>query len=59
MENLNFVDSELAFEKCFNTDHEREQYMYIYSKDNKHYFKHIDTREYKIVEVKELTNNSI
>lgn len=46
-ESLNFVDPQLAFKKCFNTDEERSQYMYMYSEDNTHYFKHIDTRQYK------------
>jgi len=49
---LQFVDSQKVFEKCFNTDEEREQYMYMYSKDNTHYFKHIDTREYISVNCK-------
>lgn len=42
-----FIDPEIAFEKCFDTDAEREQYMYMYSEGNTHYFKHIDTRQYK------------
>lgn len=46
MDNLQFVDADTAFEKCFKTDAEREQYMYMYSEGNTHYFKHIDTRNY-------------
>lgn len=45
-ENFEFVNSHDAFLKCFNTDEEREQYMYMYSEGSTHYFKHIDTREY-------------
>jgi hypothetical protein len=35
---MRFVDA--AFAKCFDTDKEREQYMYMYSIGNTHYFKH-------------------
>lgn len=28
---------------------EKEDYMYMYSRGNKHFFKHIDTREYLTV----------
>lgn len=41
-----FVDPDTAFTICFNTDNEREQYMYMYSVEDMHYFKHVETREY-------------
>jgi hypothetical protein len=50
MNNIYFADSEKAFEKCFKTDAERSDYMYMYSKGNEHYFKNIMTRSYKVVE---------
>jgi hypothetical protein len=53
---MNFIDPQLAFERCFKTDNEREQYMYMYSEGNVHYFKHINTREYLKIE-KELNTN--
>jgi translation elongation factor P/translation initiation factor 5A len=46
-----FVDTDTAFEKCFQTDEEREQYMYMYSEGDTHYFKHIDTRQYKTISI--------
>jgi hypothetical protein len=51
MDNLQFVNPDTAFEKCFKTDEEREQYMYMHSVGSKHYFKHIDTRRYISVEM--------
>jgi hypothetical protein len=46
---MRFVDADTAFEKCFDTDEEREQYMYMHSVGNTHYFKHIYSRQYKTV----------
>lgn len=43
---MHFVDPQTAFIKCFDTDEERKQYMYMYSEGDTHYFKHIDTRAY-------------
>jgi hypothetical protein len=43
---MRFVNPDLAFEKCFDTDDKREQYMYMYSIQDTHYFKNIDTRNY-------------
>ncbi len=48
------VNPNEAFIKCFKTDNEREKYMYMYSNDDTHYFKHIETREYIQNTVKEL-----
>lgn len=41
-----FINPNDAFLKCFDNDEQRKQYMYMYSEGNKHYFKHIDTRQY-------------
>lgn len=53
-----FVNPDEAFIKCLDTDEERMQYMYMYSKGDTHYFKHIDTREYKTVELKGLVSRN-
>jgi hypothetical protein len=51
-----FVNSYDAFMKCFSKDSDREQYMYMYSIGDTHYFKHIDTRKYITVECKGLVS---
>jgi len=50
--NIHFIDPHTAFMQCFNTDEEREQYMYMYSIGNTHYFKHIGTRKYISIKIR-------
>jgi hypothetical protein len=52
MNDMRFIDPQMAFTKCFKADNEREKYMYMYSIGNTHYFKHIDTRNYKAIKRK-------
>jgi hypothetical protein len=39
-------DSQEAFRNAIKQGFDYHDYMYMYSKDGRDYFKHIDTREY-------------
>lgn len=53
-EDTRFVNPHSAFMRCFKTDEQRKNYMYMYSIEDIHYFKNIDTRMYVHVERKGL-----
>lgn len=56
-ENERFVNPQEAFLKCFDTDEERSEFMYMYSKGDTHYFKNIDRRYYITKTVKGLESH--
>ena len=40
------LDAGMAFADLKLVEAEKEDYMYMYSRGDKHFFKHMDTREY-------------
>lgn len=40
------LDADIAFADLELPEAEKEDYMYMYSRGDKHFFKHIDTRKY-------------